>query len=265
MDSRHPDRRHDGGYAPGGFARRFERKYFVAPRRLDEALSLLRHTCVPDRNYPRGQITSLYFDSDDLEEYHRSLAGEIARQKVRIRWYGTVAGTGSVSTFLERKMRWGAASEKRRLARVVPATSLRRTALRNGILAPSELLESLARIGHFPAERLRPVVTVSYDRYRFVEAFTGKRVSLDYHMRSTSVAPDVGLGERKLPMRGVIIEVKGPDHELPPPLMHLRSLGVDWTRFSKYGQAVESHLEPTGSVGRLWPSGRVGEHLPTAP
>ena len=35
------------------------------------------------------QINSLYFDTPDLDQHERSLAGEFAKDKVRIRWYGS--------------------------------------------------------------------------------------------------------------------------------------------------------------------------------
>ncbi len=67
---------------------RVEQKFFVTPNRMILALALLRRTCRWDEMYPEEQINSLYFDTPDLEQHERSLAGEFAKAKIRIRWYG---------------------------------------------------------------------------------------------------------------------------------------------------------------------------------
>jgi len=88
---------------------------------------------------------------------------------------------------------------------------------------------------------------------------TGVRVSLDYSIRSTSIARELGYGERELQLPGGVIEVKGQSIELPPTLRRMRLLDIDWSRFSKYSHCVESHLSQPGTMSRLWPSGRTIE------
>ncbi len=58
-------------------------------------------------------------------------------------------------------------------------------------------------------------------------------------------------------LEGGIIEIKGPSMEIPESLRSISYLGTDWTRFSKYAGCLESQMERPGSIGRLWPSGRV--------
>jgi hypothetical protein len=67
---------------------RMEQKFFVRPERLGNAMALLFRVCRRDPLFPDGQVNSLYFDTFDLEEHLRSDAGDSAKDKIRIRWYG---------------------------------------------------------------------------------------------------------------------------------------------------------------------------------
>ena len=68
---------------------RVEQKFFVVPQKASLALALLWRTCRPDSLHPKGQVNSLYFDTRDLDEHQRSDAGDFAKDKIRIRWYGS--------------------------------------------------------------------------------------------------------------------------------------------------------------------------------
>ena len=138
----------------------------------------------------------------------------------------------------------------------MPARDLEMASLGNGIIEGTALMDTLAAFGHYPESLLRPVILVSYWRYRFNEMFTGVRVSLDLHVRSTVVAGRLGIGERDLELRGGVVEVKGPRLELPVTLQRMKLLETDWSRFSKYSHCIDSHLAQPGMMARLWPSGR---------
>jgi len=213
-----------------------------------------------DSEYPEGQINTLYFDTPDLEQYTRSSAGEFRKDKVRIRWYDRIEDyQGTVPVYLELKTRQGFASSKQRRKLAVPAQNLELANLGAGIIDRTTLIDTLASFGHYPEHPLQPIIVISYWRYRLTEIFTGVRVSLDSRIRSSMVAPGLGIGERELPLRGGVIEVKGPRMELPPTLRRMRLLNTDWSRFSKYSYCVDAHMSHRSSVGRLWPSGRVVE------
>ena len=66
-------------------------------------------------------------------------------------------------------------------------------ALISGIVPSETLVRTMASFGFFAPGPLRPIVTISYDRYRFVEPRTGFRVSLDSHITSTMVVPGAGI------------------------------------------------------------------------
>ncbi len=177
---------------------------------------------------------------------------------MRIRWYGRLEDyQETVPVFLEVKTRRGFASAKKRHRLLVPAQKLVTPNLGAGVIDRAGLVETLARLGHYPQKPLQPIIVVSYRRCRFSEMLTGVRVALDRDIRSTIVAPGLGTRERDLPLRGGVIEIKGPSFELPPALGRMRLLNIDWGRFSKYGHCVDAHLAHPGIPGRLWPPGRV--------
>jgi len=179
---------------------------------------------------------------------------------VRIRWYGEIRKHQEIAhVFLELKSRQGFASSKQRQGLQVLAQHLEPPHLGAGIIDKTVLVDTLARFGHYPELPLRPIIVISYWRYRFNEMYTGMRVSFDYNIRSSMVAPELGYGERELRLQGGVIEVKGPTLELPITLRRIRLLDTDWSRFSKYAYCVESHLSAPGNVARLWPSGRMLE------
>jgi hypothetical protein len=238
---------------------RFERKFFVLPRNIGFAYAMLRQVCRADSEYPEGQVNSLYFDTPDLEQYTRSASGDFRKEKVRIRWYGQPQNRQeAVPVFLEVKSRQGFASSKQRRRLLVSAQHLELAHLGAGIIDKVTFVNTLAEFGHFPSRPLQPIIMICYRRHRFNEMLTGTRVSFDYNIVSSVVVPGLGYRERELRLEGGVIEVKGPTLELPLTLRRIKLLDTDWSRFSKYGQCIDSHLSQPGSVARVWPSGRIG-------
>ena len=130
---------------------RFERKFFVLPRNIGFAYTLLRQVCRPDSEYPEGQVNSLYFDTFDLDQYVRSASGDFKKDKVRLRWYDEISNQHeTVPVFLELKSRQGFASSKQRERLPVSARCLELTNLGAGVVDKTTLIDTLARFGHFP-------------------------------------------------------------------------------------------------------------------
>lgn len=250
---------------------RVEQKFFLAPDRLILALALIRRTCRWDDEYREEQINSLYFDTPQLEQHERSLAGEFAKAKIRIRWYGTendpqkyfgatadsALRSGCVPVWLELKERRGFASTKQRIRFDVPTVALQPEALAKGIVPLSTLMTTIASFGFFVPQRLCPVIVISYWRRRFVEPRTGFRVAIDSDIRSSVIMSGIGRGERGLRLAGAVAEIKGTSAELPVRLRELGDLGSSWTRFSKYSSSLTAHAGDLAGVSRLWPSGIV--------
>lgn len=230
------------------------------PRNIGFAYTFLRQICRPDREYPQGQVNSLYFDTADLDQYERSASGDFKKDKVRIRWYDSIADyQDTVPAFIELKTRQGFASSKQRQRFLVPSDRFMSGHLGDGIVDRTVLINTLASFGHFLEKPLRPIVVTSYQRYRFNEMQTGVRVSFDYNIKALAVAPELGRREREIRLPGGVIEVKGPTLELPITLRRMRVLDTDWSRFSKYSYCIDAFLSQPGGVARFWPSGRMSE------
>lgn len=239
---------------------RLERKFFILPKNIALAYAMLRQLCRADSEYPEGQVNSLYFDTPDLEQYFRSDSGDFRKEKVRIRWYDQPGKRQEEApVFLELKSRQGFASSKQRRRLVVSTQHLELAHLSAGIIDKMTFVNTLAEFGHFPSHPLQPIILICYQRYRFNEILTGTRVSFDYNIMSSMVTPGLGYRERELRLEGGVIEVKGPTLELPIMLRRIKLLDADWSRFSKYGQCIESHISQPGSIARMWPSGKIME------
>ena len=246
------------GQSPAAPPQRFERKYAVLPMNIGLALSLLRQVCRPDKEYPRDRVHSLYFDTADLDQYERSAAGDYRKDKVRIRWYSNNTDSlEDVTVYLELKTRQGFASSKQRRKFMAPGFFLKPENLSRGILDKTTILQTLARFGHFPEKPLKPIIVISYTRYRFNEIQTGERVSFDHDIRASLVDPTLGRREKEIRLPNGVIEVKGPSLALPLTLRNLRVMDIDWSRFSKYGNCLEIYFSEPGSLARLWPSGKL--------
>jgi hypothetical protein len=238
-------------------SQRIERKFFVLPQKIDYALAILRQSCLPDGQYPEELISSLYFDTDDLEQHERSSSGDSRKDKVRIRWYCSLdTYQYSVPVYIEHKVREGFVGTKQRKKVIVPFENLETENLKKGIVPGFQLMDTLAGFGYFPSRQIKPVILISYFRYHFTELLTGMRVSLDCNISSTIINRSIGYGGRELKLPGGVIEIKGSKMELPETLCNVKLLDLDWTRFSKYSSCLEAHMAEPWSVSRLCPTGR---------
>ena len=138
---------------------RIERKFFVLPRNIEFAYALLRQFCRLDSEYPEEQISSLYFDTDDLEQHVKSSSGEFRKDKVRIRWYHTLDDyQEEVPIFLELKSREGFASTKQRQRVLIPKSHLEPGNLHSGIVPMNTLIDTTSGFGYYPGMPLQPII-----------------------------------------------------------------------------------------------------------
>jgi len=161
---------------PGAAAPAYELKFLLDETRAQAAEAWARQHLAPD---PHGdpalggayRTTSLYFDTPELDVFHR--APSYRRRKYRVRRYG--AGPWA---FLERKSKWGDRVAKRRS--LVPEADV-------ALLAHP--MSVVAWPGHWfhrrlLARRLTPACRVAYQRLAFVGAGAGGalRLTIDRHV-----------------------------------------------------------------------------------
>ena len=221
---------------------REERKYPIAEGRVDLLAAWIGARIAPDPDYPRGVITSCYYDSPSLDAYWEAADGFWGKAKLRLRWYGAPVDAAA-GCWLELKRREGARGRKLRLRLDVDAG----VDLTEGMRLPGrgQLSDALRELGAPAAPTLEPTALIRYERRRWSDAASGLRVSIDSRMRAA--APRRGPAWLHVP-DGAVLELKsaGP---LPARLQGLERLGLRREAHSKYAIAVE-RITP-----RIWRGG----------
>jgi hypothetical protein len=232
-----------------------EWKLVSDPTREAFAAAWLAHACRRDPRYAAATVTSIYYDTLALDGYREKLNGDFVKTKVRVRWYDVgPAAPPDAPVFLELKRRVGGARTKVRTELPVDRAWVAGRSLEDPRLrelpyrAPSPL-------PGIPAD-LHPVVTVRFERRRFVCPASGARVSLDTDIRATDAngallpalvtTPPVG-APAGVPGGVVVVEVKGPWTGEPFWLAELYRAGYRLRSFSKYAACLEGLL--AGAAG----------------
>jgi hypothetical protein len=192
---------------------RIERKFFVLPKNIGYAYNLLRLVCRPDREYPLEQINSLYFDTEDLEQYEKSSSGDLRKDKVRIRWYHQLQDyQDTVPVYVELKSREGFIGSKQRKLLTVSVHALEKGNLHQGIIPNARLIDLIAGFGLCLQMPVHPVILISYWRYRLTEPLTNMRVSLDDQPLSIAhwvmEKQNSNCRERSLKLKGIALSCR---------------------------------------------------------
>jgi len=231
---------------------RFEQKLVIPPRFAGFVVAWLHHTCVADPVYPLNLITSLYLDTPELDSYYECLNGDIYKNKVRVRWYDQPAVDRDVPVYIELKSKRGFHTVKQRRQVKVPDSALGEGKIA-GIVNQVEMKTILPELGYIPRKQLRPLIVISYRRYRFREPLSGVSLTYDLEIASWMVEQSIAIWAPRLELQTTVLEIKGGTMALPSSLRGLRSIDLRWSAFSKYAKCLESHLEQPGSIGWLKP------------
>lgn len=233
---------------------RFELKFLIPVEVKERLLKELKFALLPDSHGDeRGGylISSLYYDTRDLETYWEKIDGVLQRQKFRLRYYGGNEG-GLGAAFFEIKHRYNSCVSKERLrlptelAEGLLSHRLELEALGSAVeeptLAQSAMLARLLRFHH--RRQLVPALIVAYRR----EAWLGKedpslRVTFDHlitcHPSDDYLSPGTRVGIPTLDPRRLVLEIKF-DQSLPRWLQ--QRLVLEELRPIRYSKYVESAL-----------------------
>lgn len=222
---------------------RFEVKYLVSTRAMDNLSTVLGDYVVPDPHAGGDQgygVFSLYWDSPDFQLFWEKVEGIKYRRKFRIRRY-----LGSDAVFLEIKQRNDRTLQKRRATwpvdRVVQAFG-------DGSRFDWDAVgdDPVGAEALIMAERLRltPRVGILYRRRALFGAFDPElRVTFDsriqYRTTDLDIARPFETGKYVLDPRVTVMEIKY-NHRAPVWLTKLvRSHELHIVRMSKYCTAVD--------------------------
>ena len=216
-----------------------EIKFLLNLAVADQIREWARERLSPDPNATGGsgdsyRITSLYFDTDSFDVFHRR--GSFGRSKYRIRRYGE-----SEVTFLERKLKARGHLTKRRS--IIKLDEMER-------LATVELERDWT--GHWfhrrlLARRLRPVCQIAYERTALVAMTDGGliRLTLDRDLRAIPGQKLAFRGDEsgtRLAENHIILELKF-RREMPVLFKQLIE------RFALNSQAVSKYRLAASSLG----------------
>jgi len=216
-----------------------ERKFTADTSMLQTALDVLSFHCMPDPEYPEGEIESVYFDNSDFSSYWEKLNGDSLKCKVRIRWYPDFASRpGRTQAFFEVKERICAARKKEHLKFEADRGFLQNASLEDDGWRRM-LLEQATEAGVGLSDNLEPVLSIRYCRYRFVCPLTGSRISLDYALQSPRGNGKVFPGCAGVSSPVIVCEAKSSTHRSWSWTGTLARYGFKAESFSKYGLFIE--------------------------
>jgi hypothetical protein len=218
---------------------------FTAPVSALAALRVsVASACRSDADFPHGIVWSLYFDTIGLQFLREKIDSDYFKTKVRVRWYADPDTPRSGGpAVIEIKRRQGDRRQKDRIPLGVSGTDLLMSEFAHAALL--DLAGRLRADGvHLPVP-LVPIMTIRYERHRFIEPASGSRVALDSDIRVVAVNPRALRPARPTSLPLGVLEVKGPGTSLPPALHSTTALGARRRSFSKYWACYQQALTAT--------------------
>jgi len=238
---------------------RYEYKYFVPMDKIDLLRKMIRPYTVldkfadsqPDKHYT---VRSIYFETPDFECYWTKLAHNKHRNKVRLRGYNLEDGKNLV--FMEIKRKYEAPILKNRapllfedFKKVLRNEKKLEDFLTNDGKMKNALDNSKRFFYNVYARKMKPVVTVIYEREPFLSAYNNPdnnlRITFDKNLRGCPYPTIDDLFSEKhvqYTLRGhFILEVKF--NQFCPAWMKaiIGTLGLHKESASKYCMCIDAH------------------------
>ena len=216
-----------------------ELKFVLPVHRAEMVTSVLKRCCRPDPDFPLGVVSSIYYDTPQLHLLYEKINSDYLKTKVRVRWYSDVdTGDAMGSAFAEAKFRIGSRRSKVRQPIEIAGEWLNRQPLTRSALV--RIPEVLRRSGVKASQPLQPLITVSYERHRFIDPGSGVRVALDRGIRTLAVNPRLANAKACRPLPVAVLEIKGKSRHLPASLRSATRLGCRRQSFSKLISCFEA-------------------------
>ncbi len=217
---------------------RYERKFLVSSAGRREAEHLIRlHRGMFGEMYPPRQINNIYLESRDWRMYQSSLRGDRERQKIRIRWYGPLAGEAE-RPVLEIKRKSGAVGWKETypLREFPLAEELGEREIRKRI-EEADLPERLrSELGE-----LHPILLNCYQRKYYQSRRANARLTLDWDLSCCRFTRPGHRFSMTAPQReNLVLELKYDAGQEEEVCLECGDIPFTMTKSSKYVTAVES-------------------------
>lgn len=226
----------------------FETKYVLPNSHALKVKSWLESSFPQDAEFPEAIVSSIYFDTYNMDLLHEKINSDHVKSKYRIRWYeDPVTRVKSDVCFFEFKHKVGERRFKRRI--------------KHKNVYGEMALESFSDFSAFNELRLHdgilqrhifPSFIVSYTRKRFIVPKTNLRICIDYNINcpKTNMLL-VRKRPRNLFLNNCVFELKGETAILPKELYEIERMGGRKNSFSKYERCY-SELIDLREQGNLW-------------
>ncbi len=221
-----------------------ESKYIFNTGTEKIILSHLNALCQPDPEFPVGGIASLYFDSPGLHLLQEKVDSDFIKSKLRLRWYTSNTSDKNLTAYLEVKSKEGARRHKHRIEVSLPSDILEEG--HEDFCSVAEIVApAINTLGISAKHPLFPMITIRYDRHRFIDHENGSRISLDHNIGFSRVNPVFfpDLGGRS--SRHCVLEVKNSSGYLPLTLQSLQHVISPREAFSKYEECWNLYSDAT--------------------
>lgn len=221
----------------------FELKYTYPNLSAPTVDSWLRLNCKPDQEHPESRVQSIYLETLNAESYFEKANSDFFKTKFRVRWYESLdrkkfEGNGITPFFLEKKMKIGAKRLKQRWLQQEKKETSDKMPLSSAF---HQKWHGLFAKENMDTPQLQPFIQISYIRKRFVDLFSGARLSLDYNIRVEKSNQTLLPPPTNSFLPTAVFEVKSSSDTPPQTLHFLTKTLVRKANFSKYENCV-SHL-----------------------
>ena len=158
----------------------YEIKYNIDQSSIPDVEYWLDRVLIPGPAYPDSIVSSIYFDSYELNSYREKLNGDYLKTKYRIRWYETpgITQSSNFPVVAQTKRKRG----NIRIKESMPI-DIDPMCLLNNSIDSAKIIDCQSHFNSMkcpPEETLFPVVLIRYRRKRYLEPISGLRVCIDY-------------------------------------------------------------------------------------
>lgn len=217
---------------------RYEKKFFIDAIYFDDFYYLIRQSNFGFREiYDKRIVNSIYFDNLDFDCFNDSLDGSATREKFRLRWYGK---KNRVNAIFEIKQKFGYVGKKINfsIGEIDLSKKLFDLKICQRIKTSIDLKEH-----SYNLYRLKPNIFINYVRRYFSCPENKFRITLDKDISYSYINTNKKIYENHfIKDKNMVIEFKYSKENQIGEIMENINLPLSLSRFSKYGNAVNSIL-----------------------
>ena len=224
------------------FGQPYHETKFVLPAQLGPVLAAYLRRVFPDTSpYARSSLTTTYYDDAALSSYWQSKDGLEQKMKFRLRRYFNPLGVGADF----------GVEIKRRDAGLVDKAKILLAAAGEHLPAPLDFGNLLDRVQAVPGAEaaalrchvrttLRPTLSISCERLRFVNQRAQERYSLDRRVACVAMPGLTGWQRRRYRYPYTVLEIKS--HASLPDGALMKMFSLVPVSFSKYAYGCDALL-----------------------